>query len=35
VSLGVAVGSVAGRYHFARDAIAGDAVAIFVWTALG
>jgi membrane-associated phospholipid phosphatase len=31
LALGVGVGSVAGRYHFAGDAIAGYLVAILVW----
>jgi membrane-associated phospholipid phosphatase len=34
-ALGVGAGSVAGRYHFAADAIAGYAVALAVWLALG
>lgn len=35
LALGVGIGSVAGRYHFAGDAIAGYLVAIVVWLALG
>lgn len=34
-AIGVGVGSVAGRYHFAADAIAGYAVAIAVWLLVG
>jgi membrane-associated phospholipid phosphatase len=35
LALGVGVGSVAGRYHFAADAIAGYAVALAVWLIAG
>jgi membrane-associated phospholipid phosphatase len=35
VALAVPVGSIAGRYHFAGDAIAGYFVAIVVWILLG
>jgi membrane-associated phospholipid phosphatase len=35
VALAVAVGSIAGRYHFAGDAIAGYVVAVIVWVVLG
>jgi membrane-associated phospholipid phosphatase len=34
VALAVPVGSIAGRYHFAGDAIAGYVVALIVWLAL-
>jgi membrane-associated phospholipid phosphatase len=33
LALGVGIGSVAGRYHFAGDAIAGYLVSILVWLA--
>jgi hypothetical protein len=35
VALAVAVGSIAGRYHFAGDAIAGYLAAVLVWIVLG
>jgi membrane-associated phospholipid phosphatase len=35
LAVGVGVGSVAGRYHFAADAIAGYAVALIVWLFVG
>jgi hypothetical protein len=35
LALGVGVGSVAGRYHFAADAAAGYAVALIVWLVVG
>ena len=35
VALAVAIGSIAGRYHFAGDAIAGYLVAALVWIVLG
>jgi membrane-associated phospholipid phosphatase len=35
LAVGVGAGSVAGRYHFAADAIAGYAVALIVWLLLG
>jgi membrane-associated phospholipid phosphatase len=35
LALGVGAGSVAGRYHFAADAIAGYAVALAVWMVFG
>lgn len=35
LAIGVGVGSVAGRYHFAADAIAGYAVALIVWLLIG
>jgi membrane-associated phospholipid phosphatase len=35
VALAVAAGSIAGRYHFAGDAIAGFLVAALVWIVLG
>jgi membrane-associated phospholipid phosphatase len=35
VALAVPIGSIAGRYHFAGDAIAGYGVALAVWFMLG
>jgi hypothetical protein len=35
VALAVPIGSIAGRYHFAGDAIAGYLVAVVVWIVLG
>lgn len=35
LALGVGTGSVAGRYHFAGDAIAGYLVALLIWLVLG
>ncbi len=35
LAIGVGAGAVAGRYHFAADAIAGFAVALAVWLAVG
>jgi hypothetical protein len=35
LAIGVGLGSVAGRYHFAADAVAGYAVALAVWLAVG
>jgi membrane-associated phospholipid phosphatase len=35
LALGLGIGSVAGRYHFAGDALAGYLVAVAVWLALG
>jgi membrane-associated phospholipid phosphatase len=34
-AIGIGVGSVAGRYHFAADAVAGYAVALAVWLLVG
>jgi membrane-associated phospholipid phosphatase len=35
LAIGVGVGSVTGRYHFAADAVAGYAVALAVWLLVG
>jgi membrane-associated phospholipid phosphatase len=35
LAIGVGAGSVAGRYHFAADAVAGYAVALAVWLIVG
>jgi hypothetical protein len=34
-AIGIGVGSVAGRYHFAADAVAGYAVALALWLLVG